>query len=218
MKSNAFKYLIHDNTDPSINIALDEKLLKESKNNYFILYINKPCAVIGRNQNYLNEIDVDYADKNNIKIIRRCTGGGTVYHDLGNLNFSFIFNYIEHDKLEFLNHINSFLNQNGINSTIGDRFDLLFNGFKISGTASAINKNRMLFHGTLLYDVNLNHLQNVIKPNYHIYSKGVKSVISNVCNIKEYSKFKNIYNLKDSLYDYLTNHYVFLEYGVNNGL
>ncbi len=176
---------------PSVNLAVEEYLFSESNDDIMLLYINDKSVIIGFNQVVQNEVNVEYCIKKNIQILRRISGGGAVYHDNGNLNFSFITNRKE-DTLalsdDFLKPVAEVLTQIGFPVRIGQRKDLwLPDDFKICGTASKVTKNRELHHGTLLLDANLLHLHNSLHvENKDIKKKGTVSVRSKVKNLLQF--------------------------------
>lgn len=179
-------------TNPRLNLALEEYALRNftSQSDYLLFYINEPSIIIGRNQNTLEEINHDYIDKNNIHVVRRVSGGGAVYHDFGNLNFSFITN---HDVTRFSNFkkftepVISALSKIGVVAELKGRNDILINDKKISGTAQFSTGKRMISHGTLLFDTDLGEVANALQVKMSkIISKGHKSVRSRVANISEF--------------------------------
>lgn len=183
-------------TDPSINLALEEYILQNfgEEDTYLLFYINEPSIIIGRNQNTVEEINTDYVDENGIKIIRRLSGGGAVYHDEGNLNFSFITKDDGdsfHDFAKFTQPVVEALNRLGVPAELIGRNDLLVEGRKISGNAQFATRGRMFNHGTLMFDSEIEHVVaalNVKKEK--IESKGIKSIRSRVANISEFLKEK----------------------------
>ena len=179
-------------TNPKLNLALEEYVLRNfaSQSDYLLFYINEPSIIIGRSQNTLEEINHDYVEENNIHVVRRITGGGAVYHDFGNLNFSFITN---HDSTsmsnfkKFTQPVINALSKIGVEAELIGRNDILVNGKKISGTAQFSTGKRMISHGTLLFDTNLGEVVNALQVKMSkIESKGHKSVRSRVANISEF--------------------------------
>lgn len=179
-------------TDPHLNLALEEYALRnfDYDHDYLLFYINEPSIIIGRNQNTLEEINHEYVEEKGIHVVRRISGGGAVYHDTGNLNFSFITDY---DK-KSLNNFEKFtapivrvLNTMGVDAELGGRNDLQVNDRKISGNAQFSSVDRMFSHGTLLFDSNLDEVTNALDVKMSkIESKGHKSVRSRVANISEF--------------------------------
>ncbi len=178
--------------DPSVNLAIEEYLLRNFSGDDEILlfYINEPSIIIGRNQNTLEEINHEYVDAHNIHVVRRLSGGGAVYHDLGNLNFSFI----AHNRPENVHNFKKFtgpvvqvLRQMGVSAEMSGRNDILVEGRKVSGNAQYISGKRMFSHGTLLFDSDLSCVAEALNVKMSkITSKGLKSVRSRVANISEF--------------------------------
>lgn len=176
--------------DPRFNLAVEEYLLRNEQFTEPILlfYINYPSVIIGRNQNTNAEIDKDFVEKHNIFVIRRLSGGGAVYHDLGNLNFSFISNGRDHlhNFTGFIEPVVRALNKIGVAAELRGQSDIFANGKKISGNAQYVSGNRMFSHGTLLFDSNLEHLLKALNPSQsEISTKAVQSIRSFVGNIAE---------------------------------
>ena len=182
------------NTDPRLNLALEEYILRNfsAEHDYLLFYINESSIIIGRNQNTLEEINQQYVTANNIHVVRRVSGGGAVYHDFGNLNFSFITN---HDG-KSLNNFKKFtapvikvLQQLGLDAELKGRNDIQVEEKKISGTAQFSTGKRMVSHGTLLFDTDIGEVVNALNVKMSkIVSKGHKSVRSRVANISEFLK------------------------------
>lgn len=182
------------NTNPRLNLALEEYVLRNfsADNDYLLFYINEPSIIIGRNQNTLEEINHEYVDANFLHVVRRISGGGAVYHDLGNLNFSFITN---HD-VKSLNNFKKFtapvikvLKNLDLDAELKGRNDIQVDEKKISGTAQFSTGKRMVSHGTLLFDTDLGEVANALNVKMSkIASKGHKSVRSRVANISEFIK------------------------------
>ena len=180
-------------TIPSFNLSAEEYLFKKSGTDFLFLYTNDPSVIIGSNQAIMNEVDIDYCIENNITIIRRLSGGGAVFHDYGNINYSFI-----HDKTgaplsaQFLQPIVDVLHMMEIPVEIGKRKDIWLEGYKVSGTASHVSKGRELHHGTLLYHSDLIKLQNALSSKQKdLTKKATASVPSPVTNIHTYITKKN---------------------------
>lgn len=177
-------------TDPRINLAIEEYLLRHVQTEKAILlfYINAPSVIIGRNQNTLEEIDREYVKENGVQVVRRLSGGGAVYHDLGNLNFSFITNGREdlHNFTRFTLPVIRALQRLGVNAELRNKSDIFANGKKVSGNAQYATGGRMFSHGTLLFNSNLENLLKAINPRkLEITSNAVQSIRSFVTNIGE---------------------------------
>lgn len=179
-------------TDPRINLAIEEYALKNLNINetYLLFYINEPSIIIGKNQNTIEEINTDYVESNGIHVVRRLSGGGAVYHDLGNLNFSFITKddgESFHNFRKFTEPVVAALQKLGVNAVLSGRNDLLAEGRKISGNAQFSTKGRMFSHGTLLFNSEMDSVVSALKVKKDkIESKGIKSIRSRVANISEF--------------------------------
>lgn len=176
--------------NPYFNLATEEYFLKNTKEEIFLIYINEPCIVVGKHQNLLSEINLQYVIENKIKLARRISGGGTVYQDLDNVNFSFIHNCTNLEQVSFTiftDPILEALHEMGLAVEFSGRNDLLIDSKKISGNAMHIFKTRVLSHGTLLYNTDLNKLSLALKNFSQKYiDKSIKSVRSKVTNISSY--------------------------------
>ncbi len=186
------KAILSKTSSPYINLATEEYLLKNSTDEILFLYRNDKSLIIGKHQNSNLEINVELQHKLNIPIVRRLSGGGTVFHDLGNINFCFITNEAHQRQVNFEKYaqpIQEALRKLGVEISIGKRHEFLVDGKKISGNASHIWKNRVIHHGTLLYNSDTNLLLELLKINRNKYiDKSVKSVTSEVITIKEACK------------------------------
>jgi lipoate---protein ligase len=182
--------LISGESNPYFNLAAEEYFLKNTDDEIFMLYINDPSVIVGKHQNLLKEIKASWCYKHNIKLARRLSGGGTVYQDQGNINFSFILNCPSLDKLNyqrFTYPIIKALISLGLDVEYSDRNDILLKGSKISGNAMHIFKSRALCHGTLLFKSDLKDLSASLKNNAdHYVDKSIPSVPSKVVNISEF--------------------------------
>lgn len=179
-------------TNPKLNLALEEYALRhfDASTDYLLFYINEPSIIIGRNQNTLEEINQAYIEDKNIHVVRRISGGGAVYHDHGNLNFSFITNHdgksISNFK-KFTAPVIRVLKAMGVDAELKGRNDILINDKKISGTAQFSTGKRMISHGTLLFNANMGEVAKALQVKMSkIQSKGHKSVRSRVANISEF--------------------------------
>ena len=187
-------YLVNNNQNPYFNIALEEYLFSSEKFNddIIIIWRNKESIFLGKNQNRYVEIMHSLINSREIPLLRRISGGGTVYHDLGNVNMTFIQKNIKLDQIDFIKYtkfMQEMLISFGIDATYSDRKDLLVDGKKISGSAQCIRGNKCLYHGTLLFDANLDNLNKYLNSNKKANSNATKSVRSKVTNLNEYFDF-----------------------------
>lgn len=184
----------NNNTDPTLNLAMEEYVLKtvpmDEDESYFLFYVNRPSIIVGKNQNTIEEVHQAYIDEHGIDVVRRISGGGAVYHDFGNLNFSFITKddgQSFHNFKKFTQPIVDALNKMGVDAEMTGRNDIQVGQAKISGNAMVKVKDRMFSHGTLMLNSELDEVQNALKVNpAKIQSKGVKSVRKRVANIVEF--------------------------------
>ena len=209
-------YISDKSTDPYFNLAEEEFLLKEMTEDIFRLWRNSPSIIVGRYQNTIAEIDSDYIKAHSIPVVRRLSGGGAVFHDLGNLNFTFI-RSITPDKSKaaidpaelfqrFTSPIIEALQSIGVNAELQGRNDLAIDGKKFSGNAICIHKNRILMHGTLMFKVSKTDLSKALKPRPEKFiGKAVKSNVKRVTNISDHLKDKDadILWFTDFLGDYV---------------
>ena len=184
---NLSKIVITSCTNPKINLSHELSLLQENNNKFdHILYIwrNKPCVVIGKHQNPYKECNIDFMRKNGITLTRRSTGGGAVYQDLGNTNWTFISTKqsTESNNQILVDSLKKF----GIDAEISGRNDIIYKGRKISGAAFYNTATKSMHHGTMLIDVNLTNLvSSLTVDKSKLIAKGVDSIRSRVMNIRE---------------------------------
>jgi lipoate-protein ligase A len=186
-------YIDNENiTDPRINLAIEEYAVKnlDIEQTYLLFYINQPSIIIGKNQNTFEEINVDYVRNHDIIVVRRLSGGGAVYHDSGNLNFSFITKNDGdsfHNFRKFTEPVVQALHKLGVPAELSGRNDILAQGRKISGNAQFATRGRMFSHGTLMFDSNIDSVVSALNVKQEkIESKGIKSIRSRVANIREF--------------------------------
>ena len=179
-------------TDPQWNLAAEEYLFKQFNEPVFRLWQNGPSIIIGLHQNAYAEINLEYVRQNKIKVVRRMTGGGAVFHDLGNINFTFIDNRLESEDsaamfARFTKPILEALADLGIDARLEGRNDLVIDSRKFSGNAVAVYKNRLLQHGTLLFSASIQNLSEALATRAeHFTGKAVKSNIARVTNISSH--------------------------------
>ena len=213
------KYYINNSNDPAFNIALEEYCFKQlcDIDEIFLLWINEPTIVVGKYQNTIEEINTEYTRKKGIHVVRRISGGGSVYHDLNNLNYTIISNKQEDKEgfnfKEFSKPIIETLAELGVKAEFTGRNDLEIDGQKFCGNAQAYIKGRVMHHGCLLFDVNFGELGNALKVSKDkIESKGVKSVRSRVTNILPHLKEPITVNeFGEKIMEYMKKHYPEME-------
>ena len=178
-------------TDAAFNLAMEQYIFDcfDPEKEYFILWQNRNAVIIGKNQNTIKEINPSFIKEHHIQVIRRLSGGGAVYHDLGNINYTFIVN--ETDSYMnlplFTKIISDTLNKLGIHSVINGRNDILIDGKKFSGNAQYHKNHRVMHHGTLMFNCDLMMLTNALNVSENkIQSKGIDSVRSRVTNIYDH--------------------------------
>jgi len=182
------KIITTDIKNPWINLALEEYYLINLDKNEIILFLwqNKDTVVIGRNQNPWSECDLTLMEEDNIRLARRITGGGAVFHDIGNLNFSFILNRNTYDVSRQCNVIINGLKRLGINAEKSGRNDMTVDGKKFSGNAFGFRYNNALHHGTILIGADMDKMSKYLTvSNDKIKAKGIASVKSRVTNLKD---------------------------------
>ncbi|WP_338822631.1 lipoate--protein ligase [Mycoplasmopsis felifaucium] len=197
------------NTSPYETLTLENIIMndKDITEDVLLIYQHDNSIIIGQNQNMYEEINLDFVKEHNITLARRKSGGGAVYHDLGNLNFSFITDKSDDNSYQrFLTPIIAFLNSLGIQAEFHGRNDILANGCKISGNAQYIQGHRIVSHGTLLFNVDMTYLAKALNPNKIKYeSKGIKSHRARVANIVDILPEKmTVEEFKQKLIEYFT--------------
>ncbi len=184
------KLILSPWNDPRRNVALEEYLMTERPGeDVLLLYINAPSVIVGRHQLIEAEVDTAYCAREGIAVVRRLSGGGTVYHDPGNINYAFVVDKGELPALDrdFTGPVIRALRALGVEARAGERRELLCEGLKISGTASHITRDRILFHGTLLHRADLGRLAKALRGDGSLRGKAVASVPSPVANLSEWT-------------------------------
>ncbi|MBC3900100.1 lipoate--protein ligase [Acetobacterium malicum] len=186
------KYINWKETDPQMNLAFEEYVFNQMDKgeSYFLLWQNDNAVIVGKHQNTIEEINQEYVREKDIKVVRRLSGGGAVYHDLGNLNFTFIVNDHGQEQFDFQTFTRPLveaLKTLGVNAEFNSRNDIAIDGKKFSGNSQYAKRGRILHHGTILFNSNLATIQSALKVKKDkIESKGIKSVKSRVTNISDY--------------------------------
>lgn len=195
------KYAVNTSTDPHFNLAFDEYCLQQyrSDEDFFYLWRNRPSVIIGLNQNAYSEVNLDYLDSHGITLARRVTGGGAVYHDLQNLNYTFIGHSVSPQPFV------AALRELGVEAELTGRNDIFVGGRKVSGYARRVWHDREIVHGTLMYDVDIDTLTGVLDaPGSKMEAKGIASVRSRVANLKDaLPQFASLDELQDALHGIL---------------
>ncbi len=184
------KLLILDSTDPYRNLAVEEYVFRNTVDDVFMLWQNEPTVVIGKSQNAHAEIDLDLARARGVHVARRITGGGAVYHDLGNVNYSILSPSKGKDGIDFAYFtapIMAALESLGVHAALSGRNDLTVDGKKVSGSAQHAEGDRVLHHGTLLFDSDLEALSAVLRVDEEkLRARAIRSVRSRVTNLRPY--------------------------------
>ena len=195
------KFAVNTSTDPHFNLAFDEYCLQQyrSGEDFFYLWRNRPAVIIGLNQNAYSEVNLDYLDSHGITLARRVTGGGAVYHDLQNLNYTFVGHSVTPEP--FAQALRSL----GVPAEVSGRNDIFVEGRKVSGYARRVWHDREIVHGTLMYDVDIDTLTRVLDaPGSKMEAKGIASVRSRVANLKDYlPQFASLDELQAALQEIL---------------
>lgn len=212
------RYLKNPSTNPYYNMAFDEYCLESLPIDepVFFLWQNKPAVIVGYNQEVNTEVNLDYLKEKGIDLVRRVTGGGAVYHDLENLNYTIVGRSedLERDYPEYAALMMKALQALGVPATLSGRNDILVDGKKVSGFAKRVCKNRLMVHGTLMYNVDVDVLTHVLNPSTtKLQSKGIASVRSRVTNLCNYlPELSDIQAFKNRLEEILSNNYSDAEY------
>ena len=199
------KYLQNNSTDPHFNMAFDEFCLEQLKADepVFYLWQNRPSVIIGLNQSAYAEVNLPYLQDKGIVLARRVTGGGAVYHDLQNLNYTITgrIRDLETDYPAYVETMAHALRQLGVPAEVSGRNDILVEGRKCSGYAKRVSKDRLMIHGTLMYDVDIDTLTQALStPGSKLSAAGVSSVRSRVANLKAYlPQFEDIHAFQAAL-------------------
>ncbi len=204
------KFLLLETQNPYFNLAVEEYFFKKTEETVFIFWQNEPSVVIGKNQNINAELNLDYVKEKNIHIVRRITGGGAVYHDLGNINYSFISGTRTEgiDFAYFTKPIIDALRSLGVNVSLSGRNDIEIDNKKISGNAQCTADGRTLHHGTLLFDTDLDVLSKALHVDEEkIKAKAIRSTRSRVTNLKSYLNMKSSRELIEYLSEYIINEF-----------
>lgn len=212
------RYLKNPSTNPYYNMAFDEYCLESLPIDepVFFLWQNRPAVIVGYNQEVNTEVNLDYLKEKGIDLVRRVTGGGAVYHDLENLNYTIVGRSedLERDYPEYAALMMKALQALGVPATLSGRNDILVEGKKVSGFAKRVCKNRLMVHGTLMYNVDVDVLTHVLNPSTtKLQSKGIASVRSRVTNLCNYlPELSDIQAFKNRLEEILSNNYSDAEY------
>lgn len=198
-------------TDIYFHLAAEEYLLKQGNEDIFMLWQDTPSVVIGKHQRLRSEVDQEWAEREQVHIARRFSGGGAVYHDLGNVNLTFIETTPRLPEfVTYLQRTLDFLNSMGLMATGGERLGIYLNGLKISGSAQCLYKDRVLYHCTLLYDTDLTALNQALNPEPMVDDEtlssvyAVPSVRSEVTNIRRHLSAGTVTDFKEKAFQYFS--------------
>lgn len=203
--------------NPYENVAYEKALFDTYQQEDMLVYlwVNQACVIAGCNQNVCKEFEMEYLEKHHILPVRRFSGGGAVYQDLGNLNYTFIGKNLDFDAC--IKIIQNALAVFGITAIKSGRNDLLVEGKKVSGTAWYMDEDCMMFHGTLLVDVNLDHLSHALTPShYKLSKKGIDSVRTRVANCTQFANGLTIDKLQQAILSELSDVIVVDEWNSSN--
>lgn len=190
---NMMYYIESPSNDPCFNLALEQYVFDslDRKHSYFMLWQNDNSIIVGKHQNTIAEINESYVRERSIKVVRRLSGGGAVYHDMGNINFTFIADKDSElfDFSQFCMPLIRALESVGVDARINGRNDMTIDGKKFSGNSQYAKEGRIMHHGTVMYDSNLQTVAEALNVSKDkIESKGLKSVKSRVTNVRPYVK------------------------------
>ena len=198
-------------TEIYFHLAAEEYLLKQGNEDIFMLWQDTPSVVIGKHQRLRSEVDQEWAEREQVHIARRFSGGGAVYHDLGNVNLTFIETTPRLPEfVTYLQRTLDFLNSMGLMATGGERLGIYLNGLKISGSAQCLYKDRVLYHCTLLYDTDLTALHQALNPDVIAHDGtlssvyAVPSVRSEVTNIRRHLSAGTVTDFKEKAFQYFS--------------
>lgn len=198
-------------TDIYFHLAAEEYLLKQGNEDIFVLWQDTPSVVIGKHQRLRSEVNQEWAERKRVRIARRFSGGGAVYHDLGNVNLTFIETASRLPEFGmYLQQTLDFLNSMGLMAIGGERLGIYLNGLKISGSAQCLHKDRTLYHCTLLYDTDLTALHQALNPEPMIDDEtfssayAVPSVRSEVTNIRKHLSAGTVTDFKEKAFQYFS--------------
>ena len=198
-------------TEIYFHLAAEEYLMKQGNEDIFMLWQDTPSVVIGKHQRLRSEVDQEWAEREQVHIARRFSGGGAVYHDLGNVNLTFIETTPRLPEfVTYLQRTLDFLNSMGLMATGGERLGIYLNGLKISGSAQCLYKDRVLYHCTLLYDTDLTALHQALNPEPMVDDEtlssvyAVPSVRSEVPNIRRHLSAGTVTDFKEKAFQYFS--------------